>query len=109
MTWNALAEKRLKQTTSGKFPWPFRGRGRENGHSIDAKNPGRHAQMRREKVRVTLMVCSIVLAGVAFASNARAERSRKTLQKLADTYVKAQTAGKASMLPLAQDASYAEN
>jgi hypothetical protein len=55
------------------------------------------------------MVCSIVLAGVAFASNARAECSRKTLQKLTDTYVKAQTAGKATMLPLAKDASYAEN
>jgi hypothetical protein len=55
------------------------------------------------------MFCSIVLAGVAFASNARAECSRKMLQKLTDTYVKAQTAGKASMLPLAKGASYAEN
>ncbi len=57
--------------------------------------------MRREKVRVTIMFCSIVLAGVAFASNARAECSREMLQKLTDTYVKAQTAGKATMLPLA--------
>ncbi len=54
------------------------------------------------------MVCSIALAG-AFAANARAECSRKTLQKLADTYVKAQTAGKATLLPLAKGASYAEN
>ena len=65
--------------------------------------------MRREKVRVTIVVCSIVLAGVAFASNARAECSRKTLEKLADTYVKAQSAGDATRLPLAKDASYAEN
>ncbi len=55
------------------------------------------------------MSCSIVLAGMAFAANARAECSRETLQKLADTYVKAQTAGKATMLPLVANASYAEN
>jgi hypothetical protein len=55
------------------------------------------------------MVCSVVLAGVAYASDASAECSRKTLQKLTDTYVKAQTAGKAAMLPLAKGASYAEN
>ena len=60
------------------------------------------AQMRREKARVTIMFCSIVLAGVAFAANASAACNRETLQKLADTYVKAQTAGKATMLPLAQ-------
>src|SRR5262249_24321601 len=66
--------------------------------------------MKREKVKVTIMVCSIVLAGVAFSANARAEEcSRKTLQKLADTYVKAQSAGDAKKLPLAKDASYAEN
>ncbi len=41
------------------------------------------------------MVCTIVLAGAAFAANAEADCSRKTLQKLADTYVKAQTDGKA--------------
>src|SRR5262245_19805958 len=65
--------------------------------------------MRREKARATLMVCSIVLAGVAFASDARTECSRKTLQKLAETYVKAQSAGDVAKLPLAKDASYAEN
>ncbi len=65
--------------------------------------------MRRESVRVIIMFCSIVLAGVAFAPNARAECSRKVLQKLADKYVKAQTAGKATKLPLAKGASYAEN
>jgi hypothetical protein len=52
---------------------------------------------------------SIVLAGVAFATSAQAECSRDTLQKIADTYVKAQTDGKASLLPLAKGASYAEN
>jgi len=66
--------------------------------------------MRREKVRVTAsMVCSIALAGLTFAANAGAECSRKTLQKLADTYVKAQSAGDVTKLPLAKDASYAEN
>src|SRR5690348_6615547 len=65
--------------------------------------------MRRNRVRATIVVCSIVLAGVAFAPNARAECSRKTLQKLADTYVKAQSTGDATKLPLAKDASYAEN
>ena len=55
------------------------------------------------------MVCSIALAGVAFAADARAECSRKTLQKLTDSYVKAQTAGDPGKLPLAKGASYAEN
>ena len=61
------------------------------------------------RVKVAIMSCSIVLAGLGFAANAKAECSRETLQKLADTYVKAQTAGNASMVPLAQGASYAEN
>ena len=52
---------------------------------------------------------SIVAAGVAFATTARAECSRATLKKITDTYVKAQTAGKAGLLPLAKGASYAEN
>jgi hypothetical protein len=52
---------------------------------------------------------SIVLAGAAFATNARAECNREMLRKLSDTYVKAQTDGKANMLPLAKGASYAEN
>ena len=55
------------------------------------------------------MFCSIVLAGAAFASNARAECSRKMLQKLTDTYIKAQTAGKATMLPFAAKSFYGEN
>ena len=52
---------------------------------------------------------SIALAGLAFATTARAECNRDTLQGLADTYVKAQTEGTAGMLPLAPGASYAEN
>jgi hypothetical protein len=50
-----------------------------------------------------------VLAGVALATNARAECNREMLRKLTDTYVKAQSAGKPAMLPLAKGASYAEN
>jgi hypothetical protein len=52
---------------------------------------------------------SIVLAGMAFATSAQAECSRGMLEKLTDTYVKAQTNGKAGLLPLAKGASYAEN
>ena len=65
--------------------------------------------MKRENLRVTTIFCSVVIAGVAFAANASAQCSRETLQKLADTYVQAQTAGKATMLPLAANSSYAEN
>jgi hypothetical protein len=60
-------------------------------------------------VRVTIKFCSIVLAGVAFSANAWAECTREMLQDLADTYVEAQSAGDATMLPLAADSSYAEN
>jgi len=52
---------------------------------------------------------SIVLAGMAFAASAQAACNRETLQGLADTYVKAQTEGEVSVLPLAKGASYAEN
>jgi len=80
--------------------------------------------MRREKAGVTITFCSIVLAGMALAAcvtpsggaaasgaakNARTGCSRETLQKLAATYVNAQTAGKATMLPLAKGAYYGEN
>lgn len=58
--------------------------------------------------RVTIKV-AVVLMGVTFATNAQAACSRELLKKLADTYVKAQTDGKASMVPLAKGASYAEN
>jgi hypothetical protein len=52
---------------------------------------------------------SFVLTGLAVATSAQAQCSRATLQKLTDTYVKAQTAGKAALLPLAKGASYSEN
>ena len=70
------------------------------------------ARNRRERlanlVRASIKV-SVVAAGLAFATTARAECGRATLQNLADTYVKAQSAGKAGLLPLAKGASYAEN
>jgi hypothetical protein len=65
--------------------------------------------MDRERGRVAITFCLIALAGLGFASNARAECTRETLQKLADTYAKAQMAGNAAMLPLAAGSSYAEN
>ncbi len=76
--------------------------------------------MRSEKPRVTITICSIALAGMALAacvapsggvtgSNASAGCSRETLQKVADAYVKAQTGGKASLVPLAKGAYYGEN
>jgi hypothetical protein len=52
---------------------------------------------------------SVVLAGMACATTARAECGREMLQRVAATYVKAQTDGKAGILPLAKGASYAEN
>ena len=51
----------------------------------------------------------IVAAGLTFATTARAECSRATLQQLASTYVQAQADGKAGLLPLAKGATYAEN
>ena len=56
-----------------------------------------------------LIGVTIVLVGAAFAADASAACTRETLQKVADTYVKAQTAGNAAMLPLAAKATYAEN
>jgi hypothetical protein len=53
--------------------------------------------------------CAIVLAGVAFATNARAQCSREMLEQLTQTYVQAQTDGQVGLLPLANGASYAEN
>lgn len=47
------------------------------------------------------MFGSIVLTGAAFAATASAECSRETLQKLADTYIEAQTTGNPGMIPLA--------
>lgn len=60
-------------------------------------------------VRVTIKFCSIVVAGVALSANAWAQCSRDMLQDLADTYIEAQSAGNASLLPLAAEAYYGEN
>ena len=65
--------------------------------------------MKRENRKVITIFGSIVIVGVAFAANASAQCSRETLQKLADTYVQAQTTGKAAMLSLAPNSSYSEN
>lgn len=65
--------------------------------------------MRRKKTRATIAVCAIALAGMAFASNASADCSRKDLQQLADSYIKAQAAGDAKQLRFAKGATYAEN
>ncbi|MFM2126069.1 MAG: hypothetical protein RL328_2520 [Acidobacteriota bacterium] len=65
--------------------------------------------MRRKTSRFTITFCSITLAGVAFAADAKAQCTRETLTKLADTYVKAQTDGKPSLVPLARGAYYGEN
>jgi hypothetical protein len=70
-----------------------------------ARNPHGHLlALARAAIKL-----SLVAAGLAFATTAQAQCSRETLQKLADTYVKAQADGKASLLPLAKGASYAEN
>jgi hypothetical protein len=65
--------------------------------------------MKRKTTCVALKLCAVTVAGIAFAADASAACSRETLQQLADTYVKAQTAGDAAALPLAAGASYAEN
>lgn len=56
-----------------------------------------------------LKLGSVTLAALAFGSNAWAECSREMLQDLADTYVEAQTAGNATLVPLADSAYYGEN
>src|SRR5262249_19185190 len=79
-----------------------------NRHTMDMNNLG-DTQMRRERVRVAITFCSTVLAGVAFAADASAACTRETLQKVADAYIKAQTAGKTSLVPFAAKATYQEN
>ncbi len=65
--------------------------------------------MNTERARVTITVCSIAVAGMVFAASASAACSRDMLHKLTDTYVNAQKAGKAGMVPLAKGAYYGEN
>lgn len=62
----------------------------------------------RRSAELTIKVW-VVLAGLAFAADARADCNRETLRNLAGAYVKAQSTGKPAMLPLARGASYAEN
>ncbi len=59
--------------------------------------------------RATFTVCSLIVAGAAFSATAQADCSRKKLEKLTDTYIKAQAAGDASQLRFAKGATYAEN
>ena len=56
-----------------------------------------------------LIQLSTTVAAMAFATGAHAQCSRASLENVAGGYVKAQTAGNASLLPLAKGASYAEN
>lgn len=65
--------------------------------------------MKKQQQRATLLFSAITLAAVALTNDANAQCSRQTLQTLANTYVQAQKAGNAAMLPLAPNASYAEN
>jgi len=57
----------------------------------------------------SIMSCVIVVAGMSFATNTWAQCSREMLQELTDTYVEAQSAGDAMMLPLAAESYYGEN
>jgi hypothetical protein len=52
---------------------------------------------------------AVVLTGLAFATQARAECSREMLRELAATYVEAQSTGKPNLLPLSTDSYYGEN
>ena len=67
------------------------------------------SRRRLSLVARTALTLSVGLAGLACATNAQAACSRAMLQQVAATYVKAQTDGKAGLLPLAPGASYAEN
>src|SRR5690606_36579219 len=51
----------------------------------------------------------LLLAGLTFATSARAECSRDTLRDLTATYVEAQAAGNPALLPLAAGGTYGEN
>jgi hypothetical protein len=62
-----------------------------------------------KRVRAAIIFCAVVAGGTAFAADARAECSRKTLQKVTDAYVKAQTSGDVTKLRFAAKSSYSEN
>jgi hypothetical protein len=59
-------------------------------------------------VRATIK-CSIVLAGMAVATNAKAACERDMLQQLADIYIEAQSTGQPALVPLAAESYYGEN
>ena len=72
----------------------------------------RREEERRSRLSIwarTAITGSVVLAGMAFATNAQAACSRAMLEQVTAAYVKAQTNGKTGLLPLAKGASYAEN
>lgn len=57
----------------------------------------------------TAKLSSVALAGMVCSASALADCSRDMLQELTDTYIKAQSTGNASMLPLADRSYYGEN
>src|SRR5690606_13410955 len=96
---------------------PLRAREQGVGTHEMPKRQGRHARMTSESKRgsrpsmsasATIKVV-LLLAGLTFATSARAECSRDTLRGLTDTYVEAQAAGNPALLPLAAGATYGEN
>ena len=72
------------------------------------KRAGTCTKRPRLAARATIK-CSVVLAGLAFATQARAECGREMLQELTATYVEAQSTGKPDLVPLTADGYYAEN
>jgi len=56
-----------------------------------------------------VMACSLSLAGMAFATQARAECPREMLREISAAYVEAQSTGNPALLPFATDAHYGEN
>src|SRR5690606_32322830 len=68
-------------------------------------NPGH----RRSTSASAAIKAVLLLAGLTFATSARAECSREMLRGLTDTYVEAQAAGNPALLPLAAGATYGEN
>jgi len=69
----------------------------------------RGSGIRPSKLAGTAIKASAVLAGLAFATNARAECSREMLQGLSDAYVAAQKSGDPALVPLAAKSYYGEN
>src|SRR5690606_26124311 len=72
---------------------------RQGGHApmISQSNPGH----RPSTPASAALKLSLLLAGLAFATSARAECSRDTLRTLTDAYVEAQAAGNPALLPVA--------